>query len=158
MLKYGSVKSNITTTDDMFDQSLRALYSLFLDSNEQKKEELFSRDSMISEYMLGLSLQAGKPWSEVDDVLMPVNTNDHWIMVRLSVKGKYLRIYDSIRNEGHDDHVAKELSRYSVLLPYFMFYLGLWTGKVPTGSTVEFPNLKPLGITWEKDIPVQTCQ
>ena len=157
MLKYGSVKSNITTTDDMFDQTLHALYSLFLDSNEQKKEELVARDSMISEYMLGLSLPAGKPWSKVDDVLMPVNTNDHWIMARLSVKGKCLRIYDSIRNEGYDDHVAKELSRYSVLLPYFMFYLGLWTGKVPTGSTVEFSNLKPLGITWEKDIPVKTC-
>ena len=71
MLKYGKVKNEITTTDDMFDQRLRAVYPMFKDPNFEDNAGLFSPDSMISEYICGKSLRAGRPWSLVDEVLMP---------------------------------------------------------------------------------------
>ena len=140
----------------MFDQGLRAIYPMFKDPKFEDNAGLFSPDSKISEYICGKSLQAGRPWSSVDEVLMPVNINEHWIMVRLNIKGKYLRIYDSIRNKGHDESVGKELSRYSELLPYFLFSLGLWPGKKPKGPIVKLPTLAPLSISWQNCLPVQT--
>ena len=158
MLKYGIVQNKITTTDDMFDQRLRAAYTMFKDPKIEDKAGLFSADNMISEYILGKSLRAGRPWSSEDEVLFSVNTNEHWIMVHFNKKGKYLRIYDSIRNEGHDEHVGKELGRYSKLLPYFLYALGLWPGKKPKGPIVKLPSLAPLKISWQNCLPVQTFQ
>ena len=158
MLKYGKVKNKITTTDDMFDQRLSAIYHMFKDPKIEDKVGLFSPDSMISEYISGKSLTAGKPWSLVDEVLMPVNINEHWIMVRLNIKGKYLRIYDSIRNEGHDEYVGNKLSRYLELLPYFLFSLGLLPGKKPKGPIDKLPTLAPFRMSWQNRLSVQTFQ
>ena len=125
MLKYGRAKNKITTTDDMFDESLGVVYELYKDPKVENKFDLLSPDCMISQYILGKSLPVGRSWASVDEVLMPVNTNDHWIMVRFNIKGKHLWVYDSIRNEGHDEHVMKLLSRYSEMFPYFLYSLGL---------------------------------
>lgn len=156
-MKYGRLKKKLTTTDIPFDQLLRGLMVLYDDPNVLDKKHIFNCDDVVPQYMSGYMLQATKPWSLIDDVLMPVNTGDHWIMVRLDIKKRSLVVYDSVRNDGHDEHVVEVLRCYSVILPFFMSSLGVWRGRKYRGPKSKISETDPIEIIWEPDLPMQVA-
>ena len=151
--KYGKSRKNFTTTNDLFDMYLQLWYHNYKDQGEDPT--CLRLDDVVGYYIQGSRLACGRAWADVDYVLMPVNSYEHWILVCLDFKRRGLFVYDSIRNEGHDEIVVESLQRYAVLLPYFLENAGVWRSKKYRGKLAKVPRLDPLPITFVDGLPTQ---
>ena len=151
--KYGKCKKNFTTTNDIFDMYLQLWYHSYTDFGEDPT--CLRLDDVVGYYIQGLRLSCGRAWTDVDYVLMPVNSHEHWILVCLDFKRRGLFVYDSVRSEEHDESVVKSLQRYAILLPYFLEIAGVWRSKKYRGKLAKVPRLDPLPITFVDGLPKQ---
>ncbi|CAA0841917.1 Unknown protein [Striga hermonthica] len=142
------VVESVTTTDLIFHQRMKNTYDNYCSS--KNLQEVFHPDNDILDYMSGYKIICGRSWTSVDHVLMPIHTEisgwGHWILGRFSVKERVLFIYNSIRSPQIDAEIIKDVECYSVLLPTFLYLLGLhykrkelFTGDGKSRASTETP-------------------
>ena len=147
--KYGNCGYNFTTTNDIFDVYVREWYGIYSEGSMDVKDSVFTLDEVVGYYMRGQRLACAKPWSEVDHVWMPSNIGGtHWVMLCLTFSNRTLYIYDSIRNEGHDESMILNLQCYAVMLPLFMEHAGVWSAKKYRGKLKKIPPTHPLELSF----------
>ncbi|CAA0809706.1 High mobility group B protein 6 [Striga hermonthica] len=119
---YGSAKVRYTTTDVLFDQHIKSLYTSFL--SQSRNLSVCTVDDMIIDYITGYKIICGLSWFKVDHVLFPIhleiNNVGHWIMGLLSFDDMKLRIYNSIRTQDCDNLVMENVKAYVELIPIFL--------------------------------------
>ncbi|XP_070012773.1 uncharacterized protein [Nicotiana sylvestris] len=92
------------------------------DANVAKQEDV------VCEYIRGYRLHANIPWHTVDNVLIPVNLKEklHWVLVVVTFKDRYIKVYDSYMSSGHDVYVVSEIVKLAKLLPLYLSISGFY--------------------------------
>ncbi|GMN24871.1 hypothetical protein TIFTF001_045894 [Ficus carica] len=103
--------------------------------------------------MLGVRVQSGASWFDVNTVLMPIHFEDlkHWALVKLDLTNWTIEVYDSLEHEGpHNSNVREGMEGLSKFIPLV----------AEKNSLFEFkrrdpPGNYPIPVTIMKDIPKQ---
>ncbi|CAA0827461.1 Domain of unknown function (DUF1985 [Striga hermonthica] len=116
------VANGYTTTDVLFDQHIKSLYTSFL--SQSRNLSVCTVNDMIIDYITGYKIICGLSWFKVDHVLFPIhleiNNVGHWIMGLFSFDDMKLRIYNSIRTQDCDNLVMENVKAYVELIPIFL--------------------------------------
>ncbi|GMN66379.1 hypothetical protein TIFTF001_035442 [Ficus carica] len=73
-----------------------------------------------SRIMLGVRVQSGASWFDVNTVLMPIQLGDlnHWALVKLELTNWTIKVYDSLQYEGpHNSKVRAGMEGLSKFIP-----------------------------------------
>ena len=81
----GDIKVKFTTTDTYFDQKIEVVYKRILSQPYAAIIKLKPSDH-VQDYPFGCYFSCNIPWVLVDQVLIPINVGDHWILARLDIK------------------------------------------------------------------------
>ncbi|GMN70917.1 hypothetical protein TIFTF001_053323 [Ficus carica] len=103
--------------------------------------------------MLGVRVQSGASWWDVNTVLMPIHFEGlkHWALVKLDLTNWTIDVYDSLEHEGpHNSKVREGMEGLSKFIPLV----------AEKNSLFEFkrrdpPGNYPIPVTIMKDIPKQ---
>ena len=84
--------------------------------------EKFDWDSCdsILRLMLGIRVQSGLSWFEVNTLLIPIHFADlkHWALVKLELTNWTIEVYDSMQHEGpHNSKVRGGMEALSKFIP-----------------------------------------
>ncbi|CAA0813255.1 Unknown protein [Striga hermonthica] len=150
-----------TTTDTLFDQHIKALYSTFLE--QSRNPGVCSVQDMIIDYILGYKIISGLSWFEVDHVLFPMHVElngiGHWILGRFSFADMRFWIYNSYQSVDFDKVVLVSAHAYSELLPIFLrlvhFFDKRTNVNTDAGGRIKTDVNSPLEITVASNIPKQ---
>ncbi|GMN45108.1 hypothetical protein TIFTF001_014304 [Ficus carica] len=140
----------VTMVDTFFSAKVGALWSVY-----QKAPENFdwgSRDSILR-IMLGVHVQSGSSWFEVNTLLILIHLADlkHWALVKLDLTNWTIEMYDSLQHEGpHNFKVREGVECMSKFIPLLAERLSLFEFKPR-----EPPGIYPIPVTIMKDIPQQ---
>ncbi|GMN33033.1 hypothetical protein TIFTF001_046660 [Ficus carica] len=107
----------------------------------------------IFRIMLGVRVQSGASWFDVNTVLMPIHFEGlkHWALVKLDLTNWTIEVYDSLEHEGpHNSKVCEGMEGLSKFIPLV----------AEKNSLFEFkrrdpPGNYPIPVTIMKDIPKQ---
>ncbi|CAA0815608.1 Domain of unknown function (DUF1985 [Striga hermonthica] len=117
-----SAPVKFTTTDVLFDQHIKSLYTLYL--SRSRDQSLCNVHDMIFDYILGYKIICGLPWANVDHVMFPIHLDingvGHWILGRLSLDDLKLYIYNSIRTEDCDKIAIETVQAYVEIIPIYL--------------------------------------
>jgi hypothetical protein len=144
-------KRKVTAVDTYFASKVRSLWTVYQSSPE--KFDWGSCDSLFR-IMLGVRVQSGASWFDVNIVLMPINLAElkHWALVKLDLTKWTIEVYDSLQHEGrHNSKVREGVEGLSKFIPLL----------AEKNSLFEFkrrdpPGHYPLPVTIMKDIPQQS--
>ncbi|XP_050238149.2 uncharacterized protein LOC126687636 [Mercurialis annua] len=111
---------------------------------------------------MGGSMRCNTKWSEVDDVLFPINCGKqwHWILARLNIKQRCIYVYNSLRSARHERALLFYVDCYSELLPLFFEAIDLFSSRddidINSGPYAGLTSANPIRIEHVPDLPVQT--
>lgn len=77
---------NFMTTNDVFDGFVQGWFEAYKStSDDVERDQIFNEiEDVVPWNMLSLNSAYGRPWKEVDEVLMPMNVaRYHWNMLGL---------------------------------------------------------------------------
>ena len=117
-----------TTTDNMFDGTIRATWEQVLAKKKQGVEQ-FDYDwaslANISAYMIGQRILCNWPWTDVDAILMPVNVQrSHWVLAVFRLKEWKIEDYDSMaKPRRHNNVVIEALQGMATIIPNVVLIL-----------------------------------
>ncbi|GMN60738.1 hypothetical protein TIFTF001_029841 [Ficus carica] len=103
--------------------------------------------------MLGMSLQSGSSWFDVNTLLIPINLAElkHWVLVKLELTNWTIEVYDSPQHEGPlNEKVREGVECLSMFIPVLADQLSLLDFKPR-----EPPRMHQIPVTIMKDIPQQ---
>ncbi|GMN49443.1 hypothetical protein TIFTF001_018598 [Ficus carica] len=140
----------VTTVDTIFTAKVRSLWTVYQSAPD--KFDWACCDSIIR-IMLGVRVQSGALWFDVNTVLMPIHFEGlkHWALVKLDLTNWTIEVYDSLVHEGpHNSKVREGMEGLSKFIPLV----------AEKNSLFEFKRRDPLRnypipITIMKDIPKQ---
>ncbi|GMN69702.1 hypothetical protein TIFTF001_038745 [Ficus carica] len=140
----------VTMVDTFFSAKVRGLWSVY-----QRSPETFDWDSCdsILRLMLGVRVQSGSSWFEVNTLLIPIHTADlkHWALVKHELTNWTIEMYDSMQHEGpHNSKVRDGVEALSKFIPLLADRLSLFEFKLR-----EPPGTYPIPVTIITDIPRQ---
>ncbi|XP_022843151.1 uncharacterized protein LOC111366675 [Olea europaea var. sylvestris] len=124
LAKFGEgVKMKATTTDCIFDMSIKSTYSKFIQdpSIVEKKDELIKTIN-------GEWLSFNTAWREVESVLMPImpTNHAHWMLGQLDITNHVLYIYNSSNKSYKDNKVREGVLSLVKTLTHLLKFVGLW--------------------------------
>ncbi|GMN66233.1 hypothetical protein TIFTF001_035301 [Ficus carica] len=140
----------VTTVDTFFSSKIAATWPVYQSSPD--KFDWGTCETLLK-MMLGLSVQSGKMWFDVNTLLIPVNMAvlKHWVLVKLELTDWTMEVYDSLEHEGpHNEKVQEGVEGLSMFIPLFAAQIGLFEFKPR-----EPPGMHPIQVTIMKDIPKQ---
>ncbi|GMN70645.1 hypothetical protein TIFTF001_039686 [Ficus carica] len=143
-------KWKVTTVDTFFTAKVRGLWSVY--QSDPKKFKWDSCDSLLR-LMLGVRVQSGSSWFEVNMLLMPIHFSDlkHWALVKLELTDWTIEVYDLMHHEGpHNSKVQAGMEALSNFIPLLAERLSLFDFKPR-----DTPGTYPIPITIMNDIPRQ---
>ncbi|GMN69302.1 hypothetical protein TIFTF001_038353 [Ficus carica] len=140
----------VTTVDTIFTAKVRSLWTVYQSAPD--KFDWACCDS-IFRIMLGVRVQSGASWFDVNTVLMPIHFEGlkHWALVKLDLTNWTIEVYDSLEHEGpHNSKVREGMEGLSKFIPLV----------AEKNSLFEFkrrdpPGNYPIPVTIMKDIPKQ---
>ncbi|GMN51336.1 hypothetical protein TIFTF001_020500 [Ficus carica] len=140
----------VTTVDTFFSSKVRSLWRVYQSSSD--KFDWGSCESILK-IMLGVCVQSGSSWFEVNTLLIPIHLVDlkHWALIKLDLTNWTIEVYDSYQHEGpHNSKVREGVECISTFIPLLAKKLNLFDFKPrkPPGSY-------PILVTIMKDIPQQ---
>ncbi|GMN54155.1 hypothetical protein TIFTF001_023303 [Ficus carica] len=141
---------NVTTVDTFFSSKVRSLWRVYQSSPD--KFDWGSCESILK-IMLGVCVQSGSLWFEVNTLLIPIHLADlkHWALVKLDLTSWIIEVYDSLQHEGpHISKVQEGVECISTFIPLLAERLSLFDFKPR-----EPPGSYPIPVTIMKDIPQQ---
>ncbi|GMN18812.1 hypothetical protein TIFTF001_045068 [Ficus carica] len=107
----------------------------------------------VRRLMLGVRVQSGSSWFEVNTLLIPIHFVDlkHWALVKLELTNWTIEVYDSLQHEGsHNSKVRRGMEALSKFIPLLTERLSLFEFKPR-----EPPGTYPILVTIMTDIPRQ---
>ncbi|GMN68964.1 hypothetical protein TIFTF001_038009 [Ficus carica] len=127
---------------------VRALWGVY-----QKAPDKFDWGSCDSIFriMLGVCVQSGSSWFDVNTLLIPIHLADlkHWALVKLDLTNWTIEVYDSLQHEGPNNFKVRErVECMSKFIPVLAERLNLLEFKPR-----EPPGIHPIPVTIMKDIP-----
>ncbi|GMN69282.1 hypothetical protein TIFTF001_038329 [Ficus carica] len=140
----------VTTVDTFFSSKVRSLWHVYQSSPD--KFDWGSCESILK-IMLGVCVQSGSSWFEVNTLLIPIHLADlkHWALVKLDLTSWTIEVYDSLQHEGpHNSKVREGVECISMFIPLLAERLSLFDFKPR-----EPPESYPIPVTIMKDIPQQ---
>ncbi|GMN63449.1 hypothetical protein TIFTF001_032523 [Ficus carica] len=140
----------VTTVDIIFTAIVRSLWTVYQSAPD--KFDWACCDS-IFRIMLGVRVQSGASWFDVNTVLMPIHFEGlkHWALVKLDLTNWTIEVYDSLEHEGpHNSKVREGMEGLPKFIPLV----------AEKNSLFEFkrrdpPGNYPIPVTIVKDIPKQ---
>ncbi|GMN31683.1 hypothetical protein TIFTF001_046537, partial [Ficus carica] len=140
----------VTTVDTVFTSKVRSLWTVYQSAPDKFNWGCCDSIFMI---MLGVRVQSGASWLDVNTVLMPIHFEGlkHWALVKLDLTNWTIEIYDSLEHEGpHNSKVREGMEGLSKFIPLV----------AEKNSLFEFkrrdpPGNYPIPVTIMKDIPKQ---
>ncbi|KAF3631145.1 hypothetical protein FXO37_28138 [Capsicum annuum] len=80
-----------------------------------------SNEESLINIIKGFNIPAVLPWHIVNNVYAPVNCdrNFHWVLAMISLKKRYIRVYDSMLSSHHRE-LSYEIHKLSVMLPTYL--------------------------------------
>ncbi|GMN68599.1 hypothetical protein TIFTF001_037655 [Ficus carica] len=140
----------VTTVDTFFGVKVRGLWSVY-----QRSPEIFDWDSCDSIFrlMLGIQVQSGSSWFEVNTLLIPIHFADlkHWALIKLEITNWTIEVYDLQQHEGpHNSKVRGGVEALSKFIPLLAERLSLFEFKPR-----EPPRTYPIPVTIMTDISRQ---
>ncbi|GMN64888.1 hypothetical protein TIFTF001_033955 [Ficus carica] len=143
-------KRKVTTMDTFFSAKVRELWSVYQSS--PKTFDWDSCDSLLR-LMLGVHVQSGSSWFEVNTLLIPIHFDDlkHWALVNLELTNWTIEVYDSLQHKGpHNSKVRGGVDALSKFIPLLVERLSLFEF-----NPREPPGTYPIPVTIMADIPRQ---
>ncbi|GMN20625.1 hypothetical protein TIFTF001_047140 [Ficus carica] len=140
-------KRKVTTMDTFFSAKVRGMWSVYQSSPNTFDWE--SYDSLLR-LMLGVSVQSGSSWFQVNTLLIPIHFDDlkHWALVNLELTNWTIEVYDSLQHEGpHNLKVRGGVDALSKFIPLLAERLSLFEFKPR-----EPPRTYPIPVTIMADI------
>ncbi|GMN66676.1 hypothetical protein TIFTF001_035736 [Ficus carica] len=139
-----------TTIDTFFSTKVGALWRVY-----QNSPDMFNWVSCesIHKIMLGVCVQSGSSWFEVNTLLIPIHLADlkYWALIKLDLTNWTIEVYDSLQHEGlHNFKVLEGVECMSKFIPLLANKLSLFEFKPR-----EHPRIYPILVTIMKDIPQQ---
>ncbi|GMN47196.1 hypothetical protein TIFTF001_016367 [Ficus carica] len=136
--------------DTFFSAKVHGLWSVY-----QRSPETFNLDSCdsILRLMLGVRVQSGSFWFEVNTLLIPIHFADlkHWALVKLELINWTIEVYDSLQYEGpHNSKVRGGVEALSKFIQLLAEQLSLFEFKPR-----EPPGTYPIPVTIMTYIPRQ---
>jgi hypothetical protein len=124
LAKFGEgVKMKATTTDCIFDLTIRTLYPKFVEdpSVVNDKEDLIKTIN-------GERLSFNTAWREVESVLMPImpTNHAHWMLGQLDINNRILYIFNSSNKSYKDNKVRQGVLPLVKTLTHLLKVVGLW--------------------------------
>ncbi|GMN63836.1 hypothetical protein TIFTF001_032918 [Ficus carica] len=103
--------------------------------------------------ILGVCIQFGLSWFEVNTLLIPMHLQDlkHWVLAKLYLQNWTLEVYDSLHHESpHNYNVREELECMPKFIPMLADRISLFEFKIrnPLGTY-------PIPVNIMQDIPRQ---
>ncbi|GMN36332.1 hypothetical protein TIFTF001_042417 [Ficus carica] len=140
----------VTTVDTVFTSKVRSLWTVYQSAPDKFNWACCDSIFMI---MLGVRVQSGASWWDVNTVLMPIHFESlkHWALVKLDLTNWTIEVYDSLEHEGpHNSKVREGMEGLSKFIPLV----------AEKNSLFEFKRRDPSGyypipVTIMKDIPKQ---
>ncbi|GMN35616.1 hypothetical protein TIFTF001_045036 [Ficus carica] len=140
----------VTTVDAVFTLKVRSLWTVYQSAPDKFNWACCDSIFMI---MLGVRVQSGASWWDVNTVLMPIHFEclKHWALVKLDLTNWTIEVYDSLEHEGpHNSKVREGMEGLSKFIPLV----------AEKNSLFEFkrrdpPGNYPIPVTIIKDIPKQ---
>ncbi|GMN69119.1 hypothetical protein TIFTF001_038170 [Ficus carica] len=140
----------VTTVDTVFTSKVRSLWTVYQSAPDKFNWACCDSIFMI---MLGVHVQSGALWWDVNTVLMPIHFEGlkHWALVKLDLTNWTIKVYDSLEHEGpHNSKVREGMEGLSRFIPLV----------AEKNSLFEFkrrdpPGNYPIPVTIMKDIPKQ---
>ena len=107
---------NFITTDALFDASLQKAYTKLTEN-----KFTFSFYYTVSKYILEDVMLMAKPWVDIEHILflVHINSQQHWILARLSIKDWCIYLYNSLKSTPSIAYTLEVINAYSVMLPIF---------------------------------------
>ena len=143
-------KRKVTTMDTIFSAKVRGLWSVYQSAPD--KFDWASCESLLG-LMLGVRVQRGASWFDVNTVLIPIHFDDlkHWALVKIELTNWTIEVYDSLQHEGpHNSKVRGGVDAFSKFIPMLAERLSLFAFKPR-----EPPGTYPIPVTIMADIPRQ---
>ena len=140
----------VTTVDTFFSTKVGAMWPIYWDSPDTFD---WGTCETLLKIMLGLSVQSGSLWFDMNTLLIPINLSQliHWVLVKLELTNWTIEAYDSLQHKGpHNENVREGVEGLSMFIPLLAAQLGLFNFKPR-----EPPGMHPIPITIMKDIPQQ---
>ena len=140
----------VTTVDTFFSTKIAAMWKVYKGAPE--KFEWGTCETLLK-IMLGLSIQCGSSWFDVNTLLIPMNLGSlqHWILVKLELTDWTIEVYDSMEHEGpHNQKVREGVQCLSMFIPMLADQISLFQHKPR-----EPHGIHPIPVTIMKDIPQQ---
>ncbi|GMN20225.1 hypothetical protein TIFTF001_051001 [Ficus carica] len=97
----------VTMVDTFFSSKVRSLWRVYQSSPD--KFNWGSCESILK-IMLGVCVQSGSSWFEVNTLLIPIHLADlkHWTLIKLDLTSWTIEVYDSLQHEGpHNSKVGE---------------------------------------------------
>ncbi|GMN23402.1 hypothetical protein TIFTF001_050279 [Ficus carica] len=107
----------VTTVGTFFSAKVCSLWTIYQATPD--KFDWGCCDS-IFRIMLGVRVQSGASWFDVNTVLMPIYLGDlkHWALVKLELTNWTIEVYDSLQHEGpHNSKVRVGVEGLSKFIP-----------------------------------------
>ncbi|GMN22493.1 hypothetical protein TIFTF001_047442 [Ficus carica] len=140
----------VTTVDTVFTSKVRSLWTVYQSAPD--KFDWGCCDSIFM-IMLGVRVQNGTSWWDVNTVLMPIHFDrlKHWALVKLDLTNWTIEVYDSLEHEGpHNSKVLEGMEGLSNFIPLVAEQNSLFEFK-----RRDPPGNYPIPVTIMKDIPKQ---
>ncbi|GMN21723.1 hypothetical protein TIFTF001_040096 [Ficus carica] len=140
----------VTTVDTVFTSKVRSLWTVYQSAPD--KFDWACCDSIFM-IMLGVRVQNGASWWDVNTVLMPIHFEGlkHWALVKLNLTNWTIEVYDSLEHEGpHNSKVREGMEGLSKFIPLVAEQNSLFEFK-----RRDPPGNYPIPVTIMKDIPKQ---
>ncbi|GMN52676.1 hypothetical protein TIFTF001_021812 [Ficus carica] len=140
----------VTTVDTVFTSKVRSLWTVYQSAPD--KFDWACCDSIFM-IMLGVRVQNGASWWDVNTVLMPIHFEGlkHWALVKLDLTNWTIEVYDSLEHEGpHNSKVREGMEGLSKFIPLVAEQNSLFEFK-----RRDLPGNYPIPVTIMKDIPKQ---
>ncbi|XP_050222623.2 uncharacterized protein LOC126672710 [Mercurialis annua] len=127
-------KPNFTTADSSFGQILEAEYRSFLAAGSKSIE--INASNTILEYYVGQGCGYSKPWTEIDDLLIPIIVTDpnHWILARVNFEDCKVYVYNSMKSPTMDAIVHNYMQAYIHYLPKFLKNMDFYSTRTSSSS------------------------
>ncbi|XP_055960627.1 uncharacterized protein LOC126671989 [Mercurialis annua] len=155
------LNNDYSVCGNFFDQYVQNGYLLYQETRSVTDLPMFAE---LYNFIVGEDGAYKRCWSDVKNILFPVHlkvdgeSQDHWILAKLSFEYRTFFVYNSRRSELYDNHTATVMTAYATLLPLILDIVGFYDRSDINFHSVYYMDKSktdPFAVAYVDRLPVQ---